>query len=321
MKNIVVIGLGGIGGYFGFKINRENKKENHIEFVARNDTYKKLEENGLTLLSPEFNDTVTIPDSVYQNISEIQNPDLILICVKDYDLENVCNQLATVITPKTVILPMLNGVNIYERIRTIIPDNIILPSCIYISSYIKEKGVVEQIGKPGKIIFGKDPEHFSSDISFVTELFKKSNINFDFKDDPFIDIWTKFLFVASFALVTSKYNSNFGTALSNKIQRNELNGIMKEIKTVTLAKGIALPEDIIEKTIKIAYSIPYEATTSLQLDVNIRKGNNELELFAGAILKYADELNIKVPFTKKIHDDIYNLKSARVFVTKSLNDC
>jgi len=308
MKNIVIIGLGGVGGYFGFKINRTNNltKENHISFVVRNDTYEKVKRNGLTLLSPEFEDNVTIPDSIYQNISEIQNPDLILICVKDYDLENICNQLAKVITPKTVILPMLNGVNIYERIRKIIPDNIILPSCIYISSYIKEKGVVKQIGKPGKIIFGKDPEHFSSDVSFVPELFKTSDINFEFNDDPVIDIWTKFMLVASFALVTSKYNSNFGTALNDKSQRNKLNGIMNEIKAVTIAKGIALPDDIIERTIKIAYTIPYEAMTSLQLDVNGLKDNNELELFAGAILKYAAELNIKVPFTQKIHDDIYN---------------
>ena len=310
MKNIVVIGLGGIGGYFGFKINRKNKKENHIAFVARNKTYEKVKENGLTLLSPEFKDTVTIPDSVYRSVSEIQNPDLILICVKDYDLENICLQLRSVITPKTILLPMLNGVNIYERIRKIIPENIILPSCIYISSYIKEKGIVEQIGKPGKLIFGKDPEHFSSDVSFVSDLFKKSNINFEFKDNSLIDIWTKFLFVASFALVTSKYNSNFGTALNNKIQRTELNGIMKEIKSVTIAKGIALPDNIIETTIKKAYKIPYEATTSLQLDVNSKKSNNELDLFAGAILKYAEELNIKVPFTRKIHDDIYNKRKA-----------
>jgi len=310
MKNIVIIGLGGIGGYFGFKINRKNKKENHIAFVARNKTYEKVKENGLTLLSPEFKDTVTIPDSVYRSVSEIQNPDLILICVKDYDLENICLQLRSVITPKTILLPMLNGVNIYERIRKIIPENIILPSCIYISSYIKEKGIVEQIGKPGKLIFGKDPEHFSSDVSFVSDLFKKSNINFEFKDNSLIDIWTKFLFVASFALVTSKYNSNFGTALNNKIQRTELNGIMKEIKSVTIAKGIALPDNIIETTIKKAYKIPYEATTSLQLDVNSKKSNNELDLFAGAILKYAEELNIKVPFTRKIHDDIYNKRKA-----------
>ncbi|MFA7157348.1 MAG: 2-dehydropantoate 2-reductase [Bacilli bacterium] len=308
MKNIVVIGLGGVGGYFGFKINRTNniEKRNHISFVVRNETYEKVKINGLKLLSSEFNDIITIPDAVYQNISEIRNPDLVLICVKDYDLESICNQLLTVITSKTVLFPMLNGVNIYERIRKIIPDNVILPSCIYVSSRIKEKGVIEQIGKPGKIIFGKDPEHSSIDISFVSDLFKISNINFEFKDDPRIAIWTKFMLVASFALVTSKYNSNFGTALTDNKQRKELNGIMQEIKSVTLGKGIALPDDIIEKTIRVAYKIPYKATTSLQLDINVKKEKNELELFAGAIIKYADELNIKVPFTKKIYDDIYN---------------
>ena len=54
-KHIVVIGLGGVGGYFGFKINQENEldKQNHISFVARGETYKVVKECGLKLISPE----------------------------------------------------------------------------------------------------------------------------------------------------------------------------------------------------------------------------------------------------------------------------
>ena len=84
-----------------------------------------------------------------KNIADIKNPDLIFICVKEYDLENVCQQLVKVITPDTVLFPMMNGADIYDRIRKIIPDHVILPSCVYVASHIKEKGIVEHKGKSG----------------------------------------------------------------------------------------------------------------------------------------------------------------------------
>ena len=148
-KNIVVIGLGGVGGYFGFKINQYNEGVNgfHISFVARNQTHDIVSKNGLTLLSPEHPNSITKPNEIIQNISEIKNPDLVLICVKEYDLENVCNQLKNVLSPETILLPLMNGVDIYDRVRKIITTNTILPACVYVASHKKEKGIVEHKGK------------------------------------------------------------------------------------------------------------------------------------------------------------------------------
>ena len=177
-KHIVIIGLGGVGGYFGFKINQTNEtdKKLHVSFVARGKTYETIKEKGLTLLSPEHRISVTKPDDIYQNISEIKNPDLVFICVKEYDLENVCNELSKVITKNTILLPMMNGADIYDRIQKIIPNNIILPSCVYIASHIKEKGIVEHKGKAGKLIFGKDPKHTSENIDWIVNLIENCKI-------------------------------------------------------------------------------------------------------------------------------------------------
>ena len=69
------------------------------------------------MLSSEHENSITNPDAIYQNISEIKNPDMIFICVKEYDLENICNQLSKVITKDTVLLPMMNGADIYEKLH------------------------------------------------------------------------------------------------------------------------------------------------------------------------------------------------------------
>jgi 2-dehydropantoate 2-reductase len=305
-KHIVIIGLGGVGGYFGFKIcqSNETNKLHQISFTARAKTYEIVKKNGLTLLSPEHTNNVTNPDTIYQNISEIQNPDLIFVCVKEYDLENVCNQLSKIITKETILLPLMNGADIYERIRKIIPNNTILPSCVYVASHIKEKGIVEHNGKTGKLIFGKDPEHTSENIDWIVDLIQKSKINFEFKENSLVDIWTKFIFIASFGLVTAKHNSSIGAVCSIELQKEEAAKIMNEIKSIADKKGIYLHDNIILKTFEKASTFPPKTPTSLQLDVNSGKKDNELELFAGAIINYGKEMNINTSFTESIYQEI-----------------
>ncbi|GEJ43620.1 ketopantoate reductase family protein [Chryseobacterium sp. ON_d1] len=305
-KHIVVVGLGGVGGYFGFKINQTNEISGkyNISFVARGETYEKVKQNGLTLLSPEHSNPKTHPDAILQNISDIKNPDLVLICVKEYDLENVCRQLLPVISEETILLPMMNGADIYDRIRTVIPDHTVLPTCVYVASHIKERGTVEHKGNPGKIIVGRDPEHFSVPVEWISELLNESKIEFDFKDNSLKDIWTKFIFIASFGLVTARHNSSMGAVCTDEQQKKEAAGIMKEIKLIAVKKGIDLQDDIMEKTFEKASTFPFDTPTSLQLDINSGKKENELELFAGAVLKYGSETGIDTPFTQKIYTEI-----------------
>ncbi|SMC40210.1 ketopantoate reductase family protein [Chryseobacterium sp. YR221] len=305
-KHIVVVGLGGVGGYFGFKINQANEtsEKYKVSFIVRGETYDKVKENGLTLLSPEHPGNRTHPDAVEQHISNIKNPDLVLICVKEYDLENVCRQLKEVINDDTVLLPMMNGADIYDRIRKIIPDHTVLPTCIYVASHIKERGTVEHKGKAGKMIVGRDPQHFSSDVNWIVDLLKESKIDFDFKDNSLTDIWTKFFFIASFGMVTAKHNSSIGTVCADEQQKYEASEIMKEIQRIAAQKEIPLQDDIIEATFTKASTFPFETPTSLQLDIHSGKKDNELELFAGAILKYGADLGIETPFTQKIYTEI-----------------
>ena len=79
---------------------------------------------------------------------------------------------------------------------------------------------------------------------------------------------------------------------------------MKEIKMIADKKGIVLDEDIIQKTFEKAAAFPFETPTSLQLDVNSGKENNELDLLGGAVLNFGKELDIETPFTQKIYNEV-----------------
>lgn len=305
-KELTIIGLGGVGGYFGFKLAQKYASSDalNISFVARAQTYEIVKEKGLTLLSAEHENPIAYPHQIYSNLEELPATDVFVICVKEYDLENICRQLKSRIKDDTVILPLMNGVDIYERIRKIISNGIVLPSCVYVASHIKEKGVVEHKGNPGKIVMGKDPENPQYDALEVATLLKDAGIDLDYKEDSFPDIWTKYFFIASFGLVTARYNKSIGQVVEEPELHNRAALIMKEIKEIAKKKEVDISEDIIEKTFQKAASFPYQTPTSLQLDVQSGKANTELELFAGAIIDYGKDLGIPVAETRQIYNEI-----------------
>ncbi|WP_342328391.1 2-dehydropantoate 2-reductase [Pedobacter sp. FW305-3-2-15-E-R2A2] len=305
-KELTIIGLGGVGGYFGFKLAQKYASSDalNISFVARAQTYEIVKEKGLTLLSAEHENPVAFPHQIYSNLAQLPETDVFVICVKEYDLENICQQLKSRIKEDTVILPLMNGVDIYERIRKIISNGIVLPSCVYVASHIKEKGIVEHKGNPGKIVMGKDPENPQYDALEIAALLKEAGIDLDYKEDSFPDIWTKYFFIASFGLVTARYNKSIGQVVEEPALHNRAALIMKEIEAIAKKKEVAISEDIIEKTFQKAASFPYQTPTSLQLDVQSGKANTELELFAGAIIDYGKILGIPVTETQQIYNEI-----------------
>lgn len=303
---ITVVGLGGVGGYFGFKLAQRysNSEEAEISFVARGETFEIVKKNGLTLLSPEHENPIAHPAAIYANINEIPDTDVFLICVKEYDLENVCLQLKDKIKADTLILPLMNGVDIYERIRKVIHTGIVLPACVYVASHIKEKGIVEHKGNAGKIVMGNDPQNPEYNAQVLVDLMKSAGIDLQYKQDAFPDIWTKFFFIASFGLVSARYNQSIGQINELQDLRKRATLIMEEIKAIADKKNIDIPADIIEKTFQKAATFPYATPTSLQLDIQARKAHTELELFAGAIMDYGKALGLPVVESTRIYEEI-----------------
>ncbi|MBB2151268.1 ketopantoate reductase family protein [Pedobacter gandavensis] len=306
IKKLTVIGLGGVGGYFGFKLAQRysNSEELNVSFVARGETYTTVKEKGLTLLSPEHENPIAHPAAIYQQLTDIPTPEVLLICVKEYDLEKVCLELKDKVNAHTVMLPLMNGVDIYERIRKVITNGIVLPACVYVASHIKEKGIVEHKGNAGKIVLGNDPQNPAYDAQELVDLMKSAGIDIQYKTDAFPDIWTKFFFIASFGLVSARYSRSIGQIIETPELQQRASLIMEEIKAIAIKKNIQIPAEIIANTFQKAATFPYATPTSLQLDVQAGKEYTELELFAGAIMDYGKSLGLPVLESTRIYEEI-----------------
>ena len=161
IKRIGVIGVGGVGGYFGAKLCRmlETEQALQVVFLARGAHLDQIRTNGLRVMAQDEPEWTAHPTLATDEISELGALDLVLLCVKEYDLDRVLLELEACIKPSTIILPLLNGVNVANRVRRKILSGIVLPGCVYIGTHIQQAGVIEQKGGACKIYLGPDPEH------------------------------------------------------------------------------------------------------------------------------------------------------------------
>jgi 2-dehydropantoate 2-reductase len=303
-----VIGVGGVGGYFGGKLahafSPNFDSSANIFFVARGKHLEAIKSNGLILKSPEFGSRTCRPRLVAERVNDLPEIDVFLICVKGYDLIDVATTIRHQIKENTIMIAPLNGADIRERLRNKIKTGIILPACVYLSSYVEEPGVVVHIGNPGRMIFGRDPEHPDYIPHDIFGLFEKSSITYEWKEDANPAIWEKYLFIASFGLVSARYNRTLGEILEEPSLKEEVIGMMNEIYSISLKKNIGLAEGTVDLTLKKAATFPRDTQTSLQRDIHQRKGKSELELFGGTIIDLGKKLGIPTPITKKIYREL-----------------
>ena len=120
MEQIMIVGAGSVGGFFGACLAKNNP---NVSFLLRPRTLDAVRQRGLTIRSAGGSFTVRPPAA--SDPRELAPPDLVILGVKAYDIDDVLTQLAPVLTHRTVILTFQNGIDTEDRIistvRTILP--------------------------------------------------------------------------------------------------------------------------------------------------------------------------------------------------------
>ena len=301
---IAVVGLGGVGGYYGGLLARKyaGSKKHEIVFVARGEHLAAIKKNGLKLITPSEEFTA-IPDIATDNTEDLGIFDLVLFCVKSYGLEKAAGQIKKNAKPGTVIIPLLNGVDISERIKAILPEADVLGGLVYIGSSIVGPGAVRQAGGSGQLIFGPKDGSNVEKYRPIEILLRDAGIKADLVGDIDLALWTKYIFISSMAGLTSYFGKTFGEILESKEDKQFLEGVLKEIEAVARAKNVGFPPDVVKQTMDKVAAFPHGTKTSLQRD--FEKGSQtELEVITGYVLNTGKELGVPTPLTEKIYKEL-----------------
>ena len=305
------MGLGGVGGYFGgmfaLNITTNWRDKRDLTFIARGAHLEAIKANGLTLKLWNQDPVVCIPKMVTDSVLKLPYINFLLLAVKNYDLEDALHQVESRLNSDTVIMPLMNGVDVYDRIKAIAKKSIVLPSCVYISSKIECPGVVKLQGDIVKVYSGPDPQRPDYDGQEIQAFFQNMGLKLYWNANPFEPIWRKFLFVSPFALVTGATGKTMHQAWEDPELNASLLTIMSEIQAIAAKRGINLTSYDIDYAMRIGENIHPAAKTSLQLDIENKKGRMELEALGGVLVKLGNECGVPTPETEKFIKKIVNV--------------
>ena len=301
MKRIGILGLGGVGGYFGGLLAKAYYKSDDVEvvFIARGETKKAIAESGLKIITDD-SETIVYPKLVSNDPDEIGELDYLICATKTYDIEESLLSLKKCISATTTILPLYNGVDAPERILKLFPENDVLQGCVYIISMIFSPGTIRKIGFYEKLFFGSKSASVSK-LNKLQSIFQNAKIESYLVENIEETVWEKFIFISALATVTSYLNQNIGEILSNPDAKAMYVALLNEIELVAKAKGLQLPEDIVNQSIIKLEKSPKEATSSMHRDY--LAGNKiETASLTKFVVNEGVKYGVETPLYQKISD-------------------
>jgi 2-dehydropantoate 2-reductase len=322
IKSVGVIGVGGVGGYFGGKLCQllKDHSDLKVSFVARGEHLRAIRESGLLLSSDSDGELVCRPSVATDDFRQLPSIDVCLICVKQFDLPSVLARLAPIVQERTVIMPLLNGVDVYSRIRTVLHHGIVLPACVYVGTHIESPGKVVQRGGACRILFGPDPQRPDAEPAEVLKLFDQARIKAQWTQSIETEIWSKFIFICAYGLVSAAQGKALGEIVEDTSLRDQVRRIMTEAASLAMRSGVNLPESIVEESLAKARTFPHGARTSFQRDFENPAARDERDLFAGAMIRMAKQLGVEVPETREVASVLEKRKPPSIAVRCSENN-
>lgn len=287
--NIVVIGAGGVGGYFGGKLAKAGFD---VTFIARGTHLEAIKNKGLQVKSI-LGDFLVHP-KVTNAIENIKNPDLVILGVKSWQVTEVAKQLKPVITKDTMVLPLQNGADNADKLLSVLPKENVLAGLCKIVSKVEAPGVINHFSFEPEIVFGEYDNCQSERVKKLKTVFDKAGFKNTLSDDIHLDIWKKFLFIATVSGIGALTRAVFGVMRDYEGIRKIIKETADEMVAIANAKGVGLTQQDVGTMIKVIDNLDYNTTASMQRDMMEGKPS-ELENFNGYIVAQGQLLGIETP--------------------------
>jgi 2-dehydropantoate 2-reductase len=202
-----------------------------------------------------------------------------------------------------VVLPLLNGVDISDRLKSVLPKGTVLYGGVFVSSAIQGPGVVKQVAGTGQLFFGPANKADVEKYRPIEALLQGAGIKAELSADALLPLWTKYIFIGPMAGVTSMTGKPFGEVLASTDDRAMVEGMMNEVEAIARRKGVNFPPDIVLASIGKAAAFSPATKTSMQLDYE-RGNKTELDIFIAYVVQAGKELGIPVPLHEKVFAEL-----------------
>jgi 2-dehydropantoate 2-reductase len=295
---IAVIGAGGVGGGFGAALAKAGAD---VTFVARGKHLDAMLTRGLVVRGGR-GETHIVPTRATDEPAKIGKVDVVLFCVKLWDVESAGAQIKPLIGPDTAVIPLQNGIDAADRLIPILGVAAVMGGVAQISASITEPGVITQVGTFMRMIFGElDGRHTKRGEDFLV-LCQKAGFDANLSEAIRTELWMKFILLATNSSITAATRQPIGRLRDDPDIRPVIVAAFKEVIEVGRASGVTLPSDALDRILDFIGHAPPAMKASMALD--LERGNRlELPWLGGKVVELGRKLNVPTP----VHGMMYAL--------------
>lgn len=293
---IMVMGTGGVGAYYGGLLAQQG---HDVTFIARGAHLQAIRENGLQVRSI-FGDFTVSPAKATDNPAEVGEADLILFCVKTYNTDEAVEAMRPAVGPQTAVLSLQNGVDAVERIGKVVGLEHVIGGATWLSSAVEAPGVVKQVSQFRRVVFGELDGTRSERVQSIFEVLNQTGITVEVSENILKILWTKFVFISAASSLGSLTRLPMGDYRAVPETRGMILRLMHEVEALARAQGIALDDDVVQKSLEFMDNAAPHIKASMQLDVEAGR-RTELESMIGVIGRKGRELGVPTPVADFIY--------------------
>ena len=287
---IAEVGAGGVGGGYGAALAHAGAD---VTFIARGAHLAAMRKDGLRVESQRGN-THLRPTRATDDPASVGPVDVVLFCVKLWDVESAGAAIKPMVGPDTAVITLQNGVDAHERLIPILGAQAVMPGVANISATIGEPGLIRQTGTVMRMVFGEPDGSRSKRAEAFLAMCEKAGIAGVLSEAIMTELWIKFVLLASNASVMALARLPVGKLRDDPDINAVFAAAYEEAAAVGRASGVALPNDIVERTFAFNRNAPAHLMPSMGIDL-LRGNRIELPWLSGKVVELGRKHNVPTP--------------------------
>jgi 2-dehydropantoate 2-reductase len=301
---IAVFGSGAIGGYFGGRLAQAGQD---VTFIARGKHLEAILGHGLQVKSINGDFSVH-PARATDNPQDIGVVDVVLCCVKAWQVSDAAEAMRPLIATHTVVIPLLNGVEAHTKLAAKLGDQHVLPGLCRLISMIEAPGIIRHSGAAPYMAFGEMDGPLSRRAKEIASRLNAANgMSVKASQHIFADVWKKFMLIAPWGGVGAVTRVPIGIVRALPESRDMLVDAIHEVFDVGLANGVRIENDALSSTIAFIDKLPPDGTASMQRDIMDGRPS-ELSWQTGAVVRFGSQIGVSTPTNTFIYHSLLPLE-------------
>ena len=309
---ILVVGAGGIGGYFGGRLLAAGRD---VAFLVRPGRAAQLAARGLVIQSPHGDVHLPDPPTVRaENLRE--HFDLVLLSCKTYDLDDAIRSFAPAVGPNTSVLPLLNGMRHMDVLDERFGAGAVLGGLALIASTVGENGQIVHMNTLHSLTLGERNGSESPRARAIERELSDARFDVSFTNTIVHEMWEKWVFIATLAGITTLMRSTVGD-IEAAGGAPLVHALLDDCAAIASQLGFPPSEAALERS-RTTFTAPGSSlTASMYRDVE-RGGRTEAEHILGDLLRRggrADRVDsiLRIAYT---HLATYEVRRTRLSAEK-----